>query len=132
MPFPTFTLKLQYMFNLFRDFDQELTQNAKLQHLFQKIKCDGISNCIAALESQHNLNDLLFDQAINHIATILFKSQNITRFSQVSSARSSFDRFISKYSRGRGRGGNGRERGSPVRGKGICRGRGGKWVEPHL
>ena len=77
------------MFNLFRDFDQELTQNAKLQHLFQKINCNGLSNCIAALEFQHNLNDLLFDQAIDHIATLLYKSQNNTKFSQVSSAGSS-------------------------------------------
>ena len=125
------------MFNLFRDFDQELTKNAKLQHLFQKINCDGLSNRIATLEYQHNLNDLLFDQAINHKATILSKYQIDTRFSQVSSAGSTFDRFNSKYSRGRGRGGNSRGRGSSirgssVRGRGRGRGRGGKWVEPHL
>ena len=42
-------LKLQHMFNLYRDFDQELTQNAKLQHLFQKVNSDGHANCIAAL-----------------------------------------------------------------------------------
>ena len=85
------------MFNLFRDFDQELTQSAKLQHLFQKINCDGLSNCIAALESQHNN----------------------TRFSQVLSSGSSFDRFNSKHSRGHGRGGNSRGRGSQVRGSSV-------------
>ena len=55
----------------------------------------------------------------------------------MSSARSSFDRFNSKHSRDRGRGGNSRGRGSPVRdssvhGRGRGRDRGGKWVEPHL
>ena len=34
IPFATFILKLQHMFNLYRDVDQELTQNIKLQHFF--------------------------------------------------------------------------------------------------
>ena len=135
MQFATFALKLQHILNLYRDFDQELTQNAKLQHLFQKVNSDGLANCIAALESQHNLINLSFDQTINHLATIISKSQNNTRFSQVFSAGSSFDRFNSgRNSRGRGRGGNSRRRRSPGRGsaRGRGRGRGGKWVEPHL
>ena len=49
IPFATFTLKLQYIFNLYRDFDQELTQNAKLNHLFQKVNSDGFANCVAVL-----------------------------------------------------------------------------------
>ena len=137
MQFSTFTLKLQHMFNLYRDFDQELTQNAKLQHLFQKVNSDGLANCIAALESQHNLNNLSFDQAINHIATIISKSQNNTRFSQVSSAGSTFDRFNSgRSSRGRAQGGRERGRQNPGRGgerrRGRGRGRGGRWIEPHI
>ena len=74
MPFATFILNLQHIFNLYHDFDQELTQNAKLQHLFRKINSDGLANCIAVLEFRHNLDNLSFGQTINHIATILSKS----------------------------------------------------------
>ena len=80
LSFATLTLKLQHVFNLYRDVDQELTQNTKLQHFFQKVNSDGLTNCIAALESQYNFNNLSFDQAISHIATIISKSQNSTRF----------------------------------------------------
>ena len=135
MQLATITLKLQHMFNLYRDSGQELIQNATLQHLFQKVNSDGLANCIAALESQHNLNNLSFDKTINRIAIILSKFQNDTRFSQVSPAGSSFDRFNSdRNSRGRERGKHSRGRRSPGRGSGGGRGcsRGEKLMELHL
>ena len=116
------------MFNLYREHDQELTNNSKLQHLFRKIQCSDLSNCVASLESEHNLHNLTFDKAINHITTILSRLQSSSRFASISSAGSRVD--TSGRGRGRGRGG--------VRGRGKGRGRGRgnpskrQWIAPEI
>ena len=85
MPFAQFSIKLQQMFNLYREHDQELTNNSKLQHPFRKIQCSDLSHCVASLESEHNLHHLTFDKAINHITTILSRLQSSSRLASIES-----------------------------------------------
>ena len=126
MPFAQFSIKLQQMFNLYREHDQELTNNSKLQHLFRKIQCSDLSHCVASLESEHNLHHLTFDKAINHITTILSRLQSSSRLASISSAGSR----VNHTGRGRGRGrGGGRGRGRG-RGKGQPNKR--KWIAPDV
>ena len=126
MPFAQFSIKLQQMFNLYREHDQELTNNSKLQHLFRKIQCSDLSHCVASLESEHNLHHLTFDKAINHITTILSRLQSSSRLASISSAGSRVNH--TGRDRGRGRGGD--------RGRGRGRGRGQsnkrKWIAPDV
>ena len=88
IPFTQFSIKLQHTFNLYREHDQELTINSKLQHLFRRIQCSDLSHCVASLGSEHNLRHLTFDKAINHITTILSRLQSFSHFVSISSAGS--------------------------------------------
>ena len=114
IPFAQFSVKLQQMFNLYREHDQELTNNSKLQHPFRRIQCSDLSHCVASLESEYNLHHLTFDKAINRITTILSHPQSSSRFTSISFASSRVDH--TSRGRGRGRGGG--------RGRGRGRGRG--------
>ena len=74
-------------------FDQEFTNNTKLQYLFRKINCNSFSSCISALDSEHNINNLTFDNVIKRITTILSKIQHASRYASILSNGSSFDMF---------------------------------------
>ena len=111
---------------MYREHDKELTNNPKLQQLFCKSQCSELSNCVASLESEHNLYNLMFDKVINHITTILIRLQSSSCFASISSTGSRVD----TSSRGRGRGRDGE------RGRGRDRGKDSpnkrKWVAPEI
>ena len=122
LPFATFVMKLQHMFNLYRNYDTALSIDAKLRLIFRKINSPSLINCLVSLGSRADLASLTFDKTICHITTVISRQTSNNTFVSninVSSAGCSYSGRDRERERGcrrshglQGRG-RGRGRGNP-------------------
>ena len=87
--FNHFLQKLTKMFLIFKDEGEPVAEEAKIRILFEKINHPELKQAVAALEVQHDMNKMSFDQITNHLATKVSKfGTKLVKFrSNVASAK---------------------------------------------
>ena len=55
MPFSTFLVRMQKMFNIFQEEGEELTENAKVRELFKRVQNNQLQDTVKALQVQFTL-----------------------------------------------------------------------------
>lgn len=107
------------MFNIFKEENRPKSEDEKLEILFRKIQCSQLATNVASLQAQYDIseNGITYDQAINHLASIVINNTMSNRFvNQV--------QVNPNIKSGNGRqGARGHTNNRPGRGKGIYNGR---------
>ena len=86
--FNQFLQKLSKMFLIFKDEKEPMAEQAKIRMLFEKINHPELKQAIAALEVQHDMNNMTYVQITNHLATAVSKfDTKQVKFRGVSAAK---------------------------------------------
>ena len=119
LSFPNFCAKMEKMFNIFKEENRPKSEDEKLEILFRKIQCSQLATNVASLQAQYDIseNGITYDQAINHLASIVINNTMSNRFvNQV--------QVNPNIKPGNGhQGARGHTNNRPGRGKGIYNGR---------
>ena len=78
----TFVQKWKKMFNIFKEENSPKSEDEKLEILFRKIQCSQLATNVASLQAQYDIseNGITYDQAINHLASIVINNTMSNRF----------------------------------------------------
>ena len=73
------------MFNIFKEENCPKSEDEKLEILFRKIQCSQLATNVASLQAQYDLseNGITYDQAINHLASIVINTMSNRFVNQV-------------------------------------------------
>ena len=82
LSFPNFCAKMEKMFNIFKEENRPKSEDEKLEILFRKIQCSQLATNVASLQAQYDIseNGITYDQAINHLASIVINNTMSNRF----------------------------------------------------
>ena len=69
--FESFSSRIEEMFNIYKEENQEKTDEEKIRILFRKIQSSSLVHAVASLRVTQTTQGLTYDQAINHLATIV-------------------------------------------------------------
>ena len=70
------------MFDIFKEENCPKSEDEKLQILLRKIQCSQLATNVASLQAQYDIseNGITYDQAINHLASIVINNTMSNRF----------------------------------------------------
>ena len=69
MPFSTFLDRMQNMFNIFQDECKELTENAKVRELLNRVQNNQLQVTVKALGVRFDLDVISYREAANHLTS---------------------------------------------------------------
>ena len=67
LPFSTFLDRMQKMFNIFKEEDKQLTENAKVRELFKRVQHTQLQDTVKALHVCYDLDGITYTEAANHL-----------------------------------------------------------------
>ena len=74
MKFTVFLAKLQFMFQIFKHEDEEMSESAKIRHLLDRVQSPYLSQMVTNLQFQYGEGHLTYDAAKNALLTAVAKS----------------------------------------------------------
>ncbi len=89
LPFLTFLVKLQKMFNIFEGENEEITEPAKVRMLLQKVQHPQLQAAVDALRVRATIDGLTFTVCANHLSAQVSELPDLQTPRKVSSAGSS-------------------------------------------
>ena len=69
MPFSTFLDHMQKMFNIFQEEGEELTENAKVRELLQRVQNNQLQDTVKALRVRFDIDGISYTEAANHLTS---------------------------------------------------------------
>lgn len=104
LPFSTFLDKLQRMFNIFKEENEEITEQAKVRMLLQKVQHPQLQAAVDALRVRATIDGLTFTVCANHLSAQVSELPDPQTPRKVSSAGTSSKKKSPETKRIRGGG----------------------------
>jgi hypothetical protein len=121
LQFSVFLDKLQKMFNIFEEENEEITEQAKVRMLLKKVEHPQLQDAVSALRIRAGMDGITFTECANHLSAIVSELPDHQLSRKVSATDS---KIKVKHIRGGGRS----ERADPSKRKGIHMPDGSVWT----
>ena len=109
LAFSTFFDRMQKMFNIYEEEEEEFTENAKLRELFKQVQHSQLQDTIKALKVRFDMEGIRYTQAANHLTITVSELPDYHLTRKVSASSSGTPRI---------RGGRGNNQNSNIKRKG--------------
>ena len=87
MPFSTFLDRMQKMFNIFQEEGEELTENAKVRELLNRVQNNQLQDTVKVLRVRFDIDGILYTAAANHLTSAVSELPEYLLARRVSSLR---------------------------------------------
>ena len=87
LAFSIFLDRMQRMFNIYEEEQEEFSENAKIRELFKRVQHPQLQDTVKALKVRFGMEDLAYTQAANHLTTAISKLPEFHSTCQIAAAR---------------------------------------------
>ena len=87
LAFSVFLDRMQRMFNIYEEEQEEFSENAKIRELFKWVQDPQLQDTIKALKVRFDMEGLTYTQAANHLTTAVSKLPEFHTTRRVAAAR---------------------------------------------
>ena len=87
LAFSVFLDRMQRMFNIYKEEQEEFSENAKLRELFKRVQHPQLQDTIKALKVHFDMEGLTYTQAANHLTVAVSELPEIHTTHQIAAAR---------------------------------------------